>query len=395
MIYSKKIRKGRKFLKVLIVSSQDLLGHLLGILRPEVEISSIILIDVGIIRNGRINAGNKSYIGNSYDYLPECLNELEYDWILLNLRPYGADAPDGIAIKDIENAGKKDKMIHLGAIYGALFNMFPIFFKYITPQIEKFRIFFIGDSLIWRGADLPSYSLPALNLAYSSQDIYNNYLLADKLLNIPNNRLKYAVVGIAPWTFHSDTSISSVEEYPVLSYTRLFKDSHNFRASVKDFEDLFIPSFWDYDDVEVPANYNLDNYSNRYVERAMLITERMTARSKFSVWDHKRYPETVKENTDTLRKILELCKNHSVIPILVRPPLPDIMSAFFPRYVIDEGNEIINGLSKEFDFHYLDKTNMPGLTYNDFFDNYHVNAFGARKFSSYMNDFIMNLENKA
>ena len=178
-------------------------------------------------------------------------------------------------------------------------------------------------------------------------------------------------------------------------YYLVFRDAHNFFLEHQKIEEIFDKNFLDVPDDFVPENFDFNVYNNQgYSTKIMEPSNLFEIRKNAEDWLEKRYPETVKENKKIFLDYLELCKNHNVIPIVTIFPVLNIYREFFPKQLLDEFYLIIEEARKKYNFHFLDKWNFDDhLELKDFIDSSHLNNFGAKKISNYINDYIMQLEN--
>ena len=144
---------------------------------------------------------------------------------------------------------------------------------------------------------------------------------------------------------------------------------------------------------KIPKDFNLSNYTFLKNDKIINVIDLMNARKRSELWQKKRYPETVKEYKQIFWKYLELCKINKITPIVTLFPTMSMYREFFSKQVLDEFYQIISEAQKKYPFHFLDKFNFDnGLEINDFFDIDHLNNSGARKFSTFVNNYIMELE---
>ena len=119
----------------------------------------------------------------------------------------------------------------------------------------------------------------------------------------------------------------------------------------------------------------------------------MKGRRTHKNWLTRRFPETVKEYKKIFYDYLELCKKFDITPIVTMFPVTHIYREFFSKQVCDETYYIIRQAQKIYNFHFLNKYNFDeGVELKDFCDANHLNNSGAKKFSTFINNYIMELE---
>ena len=141
--------------------------------------------------------------------MKECISDIYYDYIIVAATPFSEiEKRINEDLKDL-NVDKK-RIFPIGAIYMEYFYSFIHMFSYIQKNVSLYKILITGISYTWRGTDINCYELPVLNCTITSQDLYYDYLFAEKIFNMKNSKFKYAVIGMAPYSFHYDESKGGV-----------------------------------------------------------------------------------------------------------------------------------------------------------------------------------------
>ena len=377
-------------MRVILISPMNVLPYLVSIINPDVEIAKIVAVDLKFA-NGMIAINGRNCEVCSYDWLREAVTEYHYDYILLT------GHFDDIILEDLKQANiSSRKLFRLNTIFCApeYLHAYVHFVQQIEPVVDKYKIFITGISHGQVGTDLSCYQLPILNCAHSTQDLYYDYQFAKKLLSLERASFKYALIELVPYKFHYDISIGSGQQWLMLSYYLAFHDVHNYQLSCEDIEAILTPSFLRTDHLQLPSDFNVAFHPPMRNWLTFTPDKRMQARRNAERWNTKRYPATVKENEQIFEDYISLCEAHGVFPIVVVFPLIDAYRAYFPKDMFDELKYIVrkHGAGKRFSF--LDKSNFDSLmTYDDFFDPNHLNQSGAKKMSTFLNNYIMDLEN--
>ncbi|MBR1580640.1 MAG: hypothetical protein IJ668_09100 [Selenomonadaceae bacterium] len=172
------------------------------------------------------------------------------------------------------------------------------------------------------------------------------------------------------------------------------RDVHNLGMSADEYGSMFKPEFLNGGFLKpTPININDAHGCKR--------ANKLTAEGKFAIrkraegWSEKLYPKTIEENKKILDDYLTLCEAHNIRPIMFFPPNTAGYIETYPKKIIDEFNVILRGImSKHQSAVFFNGWQITGLTDEDFQDSDHLNVVGAAKFSSILNDFIMQFERK-
>ncbi|MCR4896788.1 MAG: hypothetical protein K5891_08460 [Lachnospiraceae bacterium] len=91
-----------------------------------------------------------------------------------------------------------------------------------------------------------------------------------------------------------------------------------------------------------------------------------------------------------LKKVIAYCKKHGLRLILADPPMPDgtlVTAGHFQEYI-----DAVGGIAEENDLEYwefnLAKDGLLDLDRGDFYDETHLNIYGAEKFSALVSDIL-------
>lgn len=375
-------------MRLILIAPQAAIPYFVSILKPDVEIARIVLIDMRLGR-GAIDLNGRKLEVCSYDYLRETVTELCFDFILTT------GYLDNVTQKDLEEAGvPSKKFFPLNKVFfernwlHAFFN----FFRFVEPRISQYKTIVSGISLARSGTDIDCYQLPTLRLASSGQDLYFNYKIAERLMSMNGAAFKYAILELAPYIFHYDQSLSMNSRGVMLMYYFGLHDVHHCPMTCEAIEAIFNENFLRADRLPIPTEFDLRTFPPD-VWAQFTPLARMNVRKDAEKWSTKRYPETLAENERIFDDYLSLLERHGVQPIVAIFPSIDAYREFFPKQLLDELHYILrrNGLGKRFLF--LDMWNSDQMFgYDDFGDATHLNQVGNKKMSRFLNDYIMNLE---
>ena len=207
--------------------------------------------------------------------------------------------------------------------------------------------------------------------------------------------IKYALIGLAPYSFHYDLSKTfGSENWRLLQYLIAFDDIHNFWLPPEIYRGLFNQEF-------LLQRLSLDNFdtNNVYIEkrfaRPLGWAERIIARNGIDVWKNKNYPETRNENIKILDNYLTLCEENDIRPLIFLPPFSEGYIKHFSKQKIDEFYYLVREAQKKHpSAAFVDGWKIQGFSDADFGDVDHLNFQGAAKFSTILNDVIENIESK-
>lgn len=202
------------------------------------------------------------------------------------------------------------------------------------------------------------------------------------------SRIRYALIGLAPYSFHFDLSktIRLLLKSRLLPYLIAFNDLHNFPIPI-DVYKKFLRKEWLATKAPI-AKVNLNGVKSQKV-----IEQKVILNGKTNTWAGKYYPETRDENIKILDDYLTLCEENNIRPIMFRAIVSEKYMANFNKQLLEEFDSLVEqACQKHSSAHFVDGWKWQDFTYSDFYDHGHLNAQGAAKFSAYLNEFIEQLE---
>ena len=208
------------------------------------------------------------------------------------------------------------------------------------------------------------------------------------------SRIRYALIGLAPYSFHYDLSRVFRRRCLSLPYLVAFNDLHNFFLPM-DIYKKFLREEW----LEKEISFESFNENKPYgggikkiITQEAIEDDRDITWSKWT-WLKKYYPATRDENIKILDDYLTFCEENNIRPVMFMVPVTEKYISKFNPTLLEEFYILVEqALSKHPDARFLDGSKWDGLTYADFYDHEHLNVYGAEKFSAYLNDFIERLE---
>ena len=331
-------------------------------------------------------------------------------------------AEKSTVIKDmlVEEVGvSKEKIISFWQLYNASLPSMVCDKIMLNPEVDEYEGLITGLSHAEVGFIPSMLDAKFCNLAISSQDIYGMYKNIEYCLaNYPKKikNLKYAVIDLCDYHyFNYDNSLSktAVNYWAVGGYNH---DGHNFAnnklydISFDDVMNLLGQSKIDgINEIDI-ANWNVNfpdvyecagykGFSSIYKDlsnRVNIVNETMVNNFEYNRGVIKNvFDKTIKENQRYLEALLELLKQIN--------PEVEIYFTLIPKYVEVEAMEaeqmlkhksiffnILDDLSKKFEFTFLDFKECSNIKYNRnyFNDANHLNYYGAIKFTNEFNRMI-------
>lgn len=205
-----------------------------------------------------------------------------------------------------------------------------------------------------------------------------------------HSKIRYALIGLTPYSFHYDISQTFGYRQLLLQYFIAFNDLHNFLVP-RDVYKKFLRE--EYLAKRLPAA--LSNPNRPYGTGAVMfnVMDQKAIDGNTNTWAKKFYPETRDENVKILDDYLTLCEENNVRPIMFRAIVSEKFMANFNKDLLDEFPVLVEqACQKHPGALFFDGWEMQDFTYADFRDHEHVNIHGAAKFSAHLNDFIEQLE---
>ena len=257
-----------------------------------------------------------------------------------------------------------------------------------------------GMSYTQRGINAEQMSKKWCLSAYPSQDLYYDFFALADAIKRSGDRIKYAVMGLAPYSFRYDLSLSKGVQEKVYFYYREFGEFHNAVPIQEDLE-LMIRYDKILDDLCYP------NWRDVYFD---FITEHPFKRSEhvfdFQGLDEKQqqksleemkkisnkpYSETIAENKMVFDMYLKLCKKHNIKVTVLLPPCSGFFREHFPQDYVDETRSIIQEYSGKYDIEILDLYDSPEFAEDKYYmDEAHMNKWGAEKLTKVLDEFLIN-----
>ena len=382
-------------MRVLLVTPSYVLPQIIpGLLNHDLEYTAVVVDEPAPIREFVTKTGGYADIVFPFHDLKECIENCEYDYIFAvsetntveifpnKLRKYGAPLNKTVHFY-LTNDGNNSHIIKRALTY----------FK---KNSKDFDMIATGMSYTSFGLDSDRFKGSLFNFAKASQDLYYDYQIAKFAVDVNRGRkIRYALIGLAPYSFHFDLSKTIKENWRLIHYCVALNDMHNFHMPSEKCRKFFQKSFFD---AELPLEQvDLNNVNADKIKMdTMNLRKRLDLRDRAEAWSDKskNFVETRDENIKILDDYLTLCKKNNIRPIIFLPPMSEGYMKHFSREKLDEFYHIISAATDKFsDAIFVDGWKISEFADGDFCDADHLNLLGAAKFSSVLNMVIEQNDN--
>lgn len=236
--------------------------------------------------------------------------------------------------------------------------------------------FFITGSSYFQHAFLPEdFSQSIANLALASQDLFSDFLMADRFL--ASSHAEIAVIGLMYYAFDFDLSYTkhshilyrycqlSDRWYRQLKHKdRLIKNQEKIRPVL---EKLFKDS--------CGRRFNHDR-GFEHMSDMNAATGKVWAEKQ----SQKDYPETRRQTFEIFMDYLDKLYEQKVKPIVVVPPVHQYYSAHFKPAKINGFYDLMAEAKKKHTFEIHDYFKSDAFSDQDFYEPSHLNRKGAKRF---------------
>lgn len=359
----------------------DRLLQKLWTLNPALEYCAIVVDEIEPAKKILERVGlSKTLLHPLYE-LKECVRDFFYDYIIcVETDFYDEKLTNLINTYDVP----KEKLVNFADFSSAGNFHTERNLRYFKAHAAEFEMFATGISYTQYGLNVTQFKRKAFNFGKSSQDLYYDFQIAKFAVNCPGNRLKFALIGLAPYSFHYDLSETFRYRYIILRYFIAFGDVHNFLAPVDVYKNFLRAEYVaaklplePYDYISAPQNKRMDQ------------TAHLKARQIIDSWSNKYYTKTCAENVRILDDYLTLCEERGIRPIMFLLPVAESYMKYFSRQKLDEFYFLVRQAQKKHPSAvFVDGWRLRGVIDADFYDCAHMNIQGATKFSAYLNKII-------
>lgn len=375
-------------MRVLLVTSTEKLVEKMTILNPELKYCALVVNDAESAKEILAKVISSTKWIYSMKSLKKCLNRLSYDYVICVEDKWWKFT---LAKKVEACAVPRDKILNFCKLPWATNFLLERSLRYFKEHATEFEIFATGISTVEKGIFPAKFKRKLFNFGRGSQDLYYNFQVAKFVVACGANKLHYALIGLAPYSFHHDLSSTVKFKYMMLQYFIAFRDLHNFFVPVEVYENFFRKEYLTTQVSLKAFNINVPYGANSKFDTAMI--NPLDTNSGIHTWEGKYYPKARDENIKILDDYLTLCEENNIRPIMFQVPVTEKYILKFNKQLLEEFDTLIaQACQKHSSAIFVDGWKWNGLTYADFHDHEHLNTQGAAKFSTYLNDFIEQLD---
>lgn len=234
--------------------------------------------------------------------------------------------------------------------------------------------------------------------ACSSQDLYYDFFAVADAIKRMGTKLKYVVMGIVPYSFRYDASLSTENYRKCLAYYREFGELHNLKALKSGLEnmekvDRILDELCRSDWRDICFDFLCDGIfksaDQEYFFEKLSPEQQQKSLEKMQRLGNKPYPDTVEENKMVFDMYLKLCARHNIKVTVLIPPFSEFFREHFPDEYVKETRSIIQEYCGKYDFEVLDLYDSPDFLNNSLYaDEDHLNVFGATKLTKKLDEFL-------
>lgn len=273
----------------------------------------------------------------------------------------------------------------------------------LQNNISDFESVIVGDFAALMGFNANEFLVKTANLASKYQDLKISYLWLKQALTAPNNKIKYAIIGLSPYCLRYDLSLTA-DKWEGLSYYSIFKGQMKFPLSDDVMSALFDENFLNIyelsnDDYAANAEQYADlNFvdpldEKKLNDRALVQQDVYGVRADIKKWEAEKYFHAAQRNTEIFMDCLKLCREHNVTPIVVKMPVHYFYKTVFSKELYAELETMLYRAKKIESFHLIDAFSWDIADKEEFCHIDILNSIGAKKVTHSVNAIISNMHN--
>lgn len=248
-----------------------------------------------------------------------------------------------------------------------------------NAQKTQFDLLVCGNSALYHGINPDLFSMPAYNFSHDN-DTYNQIFYKLVYLEKEGKKFKYLILGIDYFQF---SFISGTRNYV---YNELLDKQYqaDYKSKGKIIEYIESKNLSDFNRLVYLRNYFDDSKSNKYLKP----NGQFILSGKAS--PHDRYRYSIKRlpiQEKYFEMILAFCKKNNIIVFITMQPT---RKNALQNYSEDEMREFNNYVKRHTNssVFYLNCSELPGYSYEDYTDITHLNEDAANRFTMYLNEAI-------
>lgn len=380
-------------MRILIVAYGKYLESILKIINigsTELEICAVVTVPLSNTERIIGQYGISARSVHPYYELPECINNLYYDFIF-----YAAEGKAEEIGKQLRELGAgKEQMVNLSLLVSdRLYNISRLM-QYYKTHVTDFSLLLTGSSYAHYSVNGKNMSLPLLDFSVDSQDIYYGYWLAERVLSQPDAAFRAVLINLSPWSFSYDLSLSTSENFLCLAYALLLGKLHHFPLSMDAMKLAFRKDF-----LQSAASVTFEgidifdlNGNKRRMSHEVGIAEFLNMRLRAEHWGNQRtYPATQEENVELLVRYIRLCQSHGAVPVLFLAPVMEMYRRFYPKRSLDQFYTLLRSVIRRTGASLLDYFWVDGFGFQECRDIDHLNEKGSSIFTPKLEGDVLKL----
>ncbi len=269
--------------------------------------------------------------------------------------------------------------------------------KTLDTKAKEINTVILGSSHALYGIDPEYFKNPTINLSNSSQSLYfDKEILMQQIDNLP--KLKTVVFTMSYMALYYDMNdvTESLRTYAYYHYWGI--KNHDF--SYLDSKNHSIIAFLGVPRVISAAKTGFKQISDEggsitdYGFNKMDSTDcnkRVTdTLGKQKLFYHKTLikQHNLKINIDIMEEMLNALKKRNINVYIIYAPAYKTYYQYFDDAQVKSNDSVINVLCKRYDAHYFNWVKDTSFVKQDFYDNDHLNKYGAAKFSTILDSVI-------
>lgn len=293
-------------MRIILVTLSSILQKILTqVLNPNLKYVAVVVDESEIAKKIIAECGDSpNMVYPIYD-LKECIENIDCDYIVcasdpstVNLLPqqvYKYGAPKNKTVPFYLTSDGN----HSHIIKRAL--------SYFEKHSAEFEMFATGMSYTSFGLDSTKFNHKLFNFAKASQDLYYDYQIAKFAVNTSRRgKIRCALIGLAPYSFHFDLSKTTNENWRLIHYLVALNDLHNFHLPAKKcrklFHELFLVADLKIEELDL-NNVNLD----KLAMANMTSIHRLNTRERAEIWskESRNFLETRDENIKNFGRLFD------------------------------------------------------------------------------------------
>lgn len=290
-------------MRVLLVTLTDRLPVIFSILNPELELRAVVVDEVEPAKEIFKRVGLPQDLIYPIYELKECIQDFHYDSLLCVTDFRTMD----ILTKQTSAYGlPHNKFVHLNDINGEAPFSLKITLDYYKRNSAEIQMFATGLSYADEALIPVLFKYKLVNFAYGGQDLYYDFQVAKHavLYGGGHSTLRYALVGLAPYSFMYDLSKGYMENFCLLKYLIALNDVHNFWMPREEYASLFNKNFLPFQPPYVDRYKNSRSPANKPVSR-MTYKNRLDSRERIEVWTKKKLSRNARRKHKDFGRLLD------------------------------------------------------------------------------------------